>query len=293
MNCLSNPAFAAALLMTCASPTVAQPPPAGLLNPRVEIEYVRPTDAQFEPIYERLKSRKVLETLRQFLAPLKLKEGQKLVVKFDQCGGSYARYKRQGPATVCYEFVDQVERLAPTSPVDLIQTYRRPPVKPDAALVGPVVQALIHEVAIAAFDVLDIPIWGRPDDAADRVAALILLQFSKYDLAWNTIVGTAWFLAGSALAPPDLSDVRGVTAQRYYTTLCIAYGGDRKAFGSFVAAERYNREPAAGDLPQPRARGCAEEFTTLRDSFNSSIGPHLDEALLQQVRLVRWIEFND
>lgn len=286
---------AIALLMAGTPRALAQMlPPPDLVNARVEIEYVRPKNADFLPIHDRLRARKVLETLRQFLAPLKFKDGQKLIVKFDECGKSYFRYQRGGVAIVCYEFVDQIEKLAPSSPVHLIQTQGRPPVKPDAALVGPVVQALIHEVAIAAFDLFDIPVWGRQDDAADRVAALVLLQFSKYDLAWNTIVGTAWFLAGSALAPPDLSDVRGVTAQRYYTMLCIAYGGNRRVFGGFVAAERsFDPSPAAGDLPLVRARGCPEEFTTLRDAFNAAVAPHLDQDLLRRVQVVQWIQFND
>jgi Putative metallopeptidase len=289
-------AVALALSMACAAPAIAQtpPPPPDLFNPKVEFEYVRPRNADFAPLYERLKARKVLETLRQFLAPLKFKDGQKLTVKFDECGAPYQGYKRQGVVTACYEFVDQIDRLAPTAPVQLVQTAMRPPVKPDAARVGPVVQALIHEVAVATFDLLDIPVWGRRDDAADRVAALVMLRFSNYDLAWNTIVGTAWFLAGSALAPPDLADVRGATAQRYYTTLCIAYGGDRKTFGTFVAAERpYDPTPAAGDLPLVRARSCPEEFNTVRDGFNKAVGPHLDQALLRRVQEIRWIVFND
>src|SRR5215470_10643358 len=119
--------FASILLSWMSSAAVAQAPPPDLFNPQIEIDYVRPANADFMPIYDRLKSRKVLETLRQFLAPLKLKEGQKLLVKFDQCGGaSYARYTRQTPtATVCYEFIAQVERLAPAVPVQLIQTRGR------------------------------------------------------------------------------------------------------------------------------------------------------------------------
>src|SRR5262245_1756446 len=287
-------AFAFLLSAVSTAPAMAQAPPADLFNPRVEIEYVRPRNADFVPIHDRLKARKVLETLRQFLAPLKFKDGQKLTVKFDECGATYLRYKRQQVVTVCYEFVDQIDRLAPTAPVQLVQTAMRPPVNPDAARVGPVVQALIHEVAVATFDLLDIPVWGRQDEAADRVAALVMLWFSNYDLAWNTIVGNAWFLAGSALVPPDLADVRGVTAQRYYTMLCIAYGGDRKTFGSFVAVERsYDPSPAAGDLPLARARSCPEEFNTLRDGFNKAVGPHLDQALLKRVQQIKWIAFND
>jgi hypothetical protein len=298
MKRLPSAALAFALSVAATAPAIAQEvrvvPPPDLFNPKVEFEYVRPRNTDFMPIYERLKARKVLETLRQFLAPLKFKDGQTLIVKFDECGAPYRRHKGTGEATVCYEFVDQIDRLAPTAPIQLTQTLGRGPVRPDAARVGPVVQALIHEVAIATFGLLDIPVWGRQENAADRVAGFVMLRFSKYDLAWNTIVGTAWFLAGGALAPPDLSDVRGVTAQRYYTTLCIAYGGDRKTFRSFVAAERpWDQTPAAGDLPLVRARGCAEEFTTLRDGFNAAVMPHLDQALLKRVQDIRWIVFND
>lgn len=287
-------AIACALSVVATAPAIAQAPPADLFNPRVEIEYVRPRNADLMPAYERLKARNVLETLRQFLAPLKFKDGQKLAVKFDECGAPYLRQRAKGTVAVCYEFVEQIDRLAPTAPIQLTQTMGRSPIRPDAARVGPVVQALIHEVAVGTFGLLDIPVWGRQDDAADRVAALVMMRFSNYDLAWNTIVGTAWFLAGSALAPPDLADVRGVTAQRYYTTLCIAYGGDRKTFRSFVAAERpWDQTPAAGDLPLARARGCVEEFTTLRDGFNAAVGPHLDQALLKRVQDIKWIVFND
>jgi len=270
---------------------IAQDPPPDLINRQIEIAYVRPTNPEFEPIYERLQNRKVLETLQQFLAPLKLKDSQKILVKFEQCGTPYARFKREAPAaTVCYELVEQIGRLAPTAPVTLIQTGGRP-VKPDAAVVGPVVQALIHEVAIAAFELLEIPVWGRADDAADRMSALVMLQFSKFDLAWNTIVGTAWFLAGSALAPPDMADVRGTMAQRYYSTLCIAYGGDRTAFGGFVAGRR--RQAAAGDLPDARAAGCPEEYRLVRDGYNTAIKQYVDAALLERVRSIKWITFND
>jgi Putative metallopeptidase len=228
--------------------------------------------------------------LQQFLAPLKLT--RKLVVKFDQCGGATSlRYKHQGPVVICYEYVDQIERLAPRSTVDLAQG----PVTRESAIVGPVVQSILHEVAIAAFDILELPVWGRLDDAADRAAAFMMLQFGQ-DVAWNTVIGSAWFLAGNALSPPDLSDVRGVTAQRYYTTLCIAFGGEqRQAFKSNPNDYRkfwnFVSSGGAGDLPQERAKGCTDEFDTLKRGFDEVVMPHMDRALLEQVQKTSGINF--
>jgi putative metallopeptidase DUF4344 len=294
MKCLAGVAafaFATASVIAGLSPAVAQAPPPDLFNPQIEIEYVEPKTAEFAPIYERLVERKVLETLRQFLAPLKLP--RKLTVRIDECGANYRRYSGQAVATVCYELIGEIERLAPVGNVQLIQTQYRPAIKAEAGIIGPFVQSLLHEIALAVFDILEVPVWGRQDDAADRVAALIMLQFSKDNLAWNTIIGTAWFLAGSALARPDLADVRGVMAQRYYTTLCIAVGGDSRTFGSFVAENRSDKAAAAGDLPPSRARGCREEYEVLSSGFQSVMTPHLDQALVRRVRSITWINFNE
>src|SRR5262245_41448009 len=159
---------AVALLALRCAPAAAQTatvPP----NPRIDIDYVAPTQSpDLVPIHQRLTDRKVLETLRQFLAPLNLPD--KLVVKFAECGGELvARPKQRGQATICYEYVADIERLAPRSTV-LLQPG---PVTHDSAIVGPVVQAVLHEVALAVFDMLELPVWGRTDDAADRVATFI------------------------------------------------------------------------------------------------------------------------
>jgi hypothetical protein len=278
-----------ALPIAASSPGAAQAPP-DLFNPQIEVEYVQPKNAKFKPVYDRLKNRKALETLRQFLAPLKLKPQTKLVVKLDQCDARTVRYKKQGPVTVCYEYVEEIRRLAPKSSVELIQTQSKA-LDEESAIVGPFVQAVLHEVALAIFDVLEVPVWGRAEDAADRVAAYILLKFGD-DVAWNAVVGTAWFMAGNALSAPDLADTRGVMAQRYYTTLCIAFGAEPETFGSFVAERRgglFGTAAAAGDLPPARARGCREEFETIEEAFAATILPHIDTALLAKVQKVKWV----
>lgn len=294
MRCFSLMAMAsaAALLIAVVSAAMAEGPPPDLFNPQIEVEYVQP-DAEkhpeFVPIYQRLKDRKALELFRQFLAPLKFKDGQKLILKLDQCDGRYAHYTRQTPAvvTICYEFDQELVRLAPTTTVQLVQTVGHPAVPADAARVGPFALEVLHGVALAAFDLLDIPVWGRKDDAADRVAALVMLQFSKSNMAWTAIVGTAWFLAGETVEAPDLSNVRGIIAQRYYTTLCIAVGADRKTFGSFVGEWR-GGYGAAGDLPKERAVGCGDEYATLAHGVEDLISPHINAELLKQVQNTKW-----
>lgn len=294
-----------ALFLAVASPSVAQTRPDP--NPQIDIAYDAPADSSLTRAYQLVLSSKPLETLAQFLAPLKLE--QRLVVRFEQCTGPgeprrlYPARHRLGGASVCYEFVDQVLRLAPKSPVTLIQADGGT-VTPKMAIAGPIVQELLHETMIAAFDVWRIPVWGRRDDAADRLAAFVLRNFGKDQLARNTILGSAFYLSSGALARPDFADERGITAQRYYTTLCIAFGGDydedvrkneqasgvRVSFGAFVASLRGDNG-AAGDLPMARAQGCPDEYQSVYWAFKKLVLPHLDASLMKQVMAIDWVVF--
>src|SRR5262245_34143402 len=164
-----------------------------LKNSQIEIVYVVPRDANHKAIYERLKKRGVLEDLQQFLSPLKLP--RKLTVRLDQCGGAVPRYRPQGPVTVCYEYIEEIERLA----------YG--PLRRDM-IAGAFVQELLHQTARGVFDGLKVPVWGRVFDAADNLSAFIMLQFGK-DVAVRTIRGSHMFMSailifGSDVAPSDV-----------------------------------------------------------------------------------------
>ena len=58
------------------------------------------------------------------------------------------------------------------------------------AVVGPFVDVLLHELSHAIFDMLKIPLFGKEEDAADQLAAFILLQFGN-EVARRTITGAA------------------------------------------------------------------------------------------------------
>src|SRR5258705_13580436 len=109
--CTMSAVMAALIGSMMAPPASAQQQlPAELQNPNVEIVYKEPRTAAFKPIAERVKQRRALEQLRVFMAPLRLP--RKLTVNVDECGASMREYQPQGPVVICYEVIDQIEKIA-------------------------------------------------------------------------------------------------------------------------------------------------------------------------------------
>jgi hypothetical protein len=247
----------------------------GLRNAQIEIAYGEPSNPGLRPIEQRLRKRMVLEQLQAFLAPLRLPSS--LLIRTEQCGALTAPYDARGPVTLCYEYMEQLERLAPESFVYIGTGY----LTRDDALVGAFVQLALRETALAAFSMLDIPFWGRVDAAADNVAGFIMLQFGK-DIAWRTMMGTAWLLAqsGALGIGRDFYNVRSPEGQRFFNYLCLAYAADPQQFNFLVTNS---------DLPQRRVDFCQQDYEKLRSSFNQVIMPHVDPELLKRVQAVAWL----
>src|SRR5262249_24886406 len=244
-----------------------------LQNSQIEIVYGQPSNPSYRPMYDRLKRLQVLEELRQFLVPLRLP--RKLTVQVDQCGAPTRPYRPGGPATICYELVEQIERVAAKTDED----------KREMVLVGTFVQAMFHEVALAVLDVLQVPIWGRREDAADRLAGFIMLQFGE-DVARQTVIGTGLFLetAGKNWTGKEFANATSPEAQRYFNFLCMAYGGPPKTFEFLVKPD----DKQQTILPQDRADRCKDEYAQVRKAFNLRIMPYVDPDLLVKVKSVRW-----
>jgi hypothetical protein len=249
-----------------------------LKNPQIEIAYVEPRNSNYRPIYDRLKKRQVLEELRAFLAPLRLP--RKLRVKIQECGED-----PQQPVTICYEYLDRLERLAPEGTVlfGVGKQDRREDevITREDVLVGAFVQATLRETALAVFDLLDVPFWGRAEFAADNVAALIMLQFGKA-VAWKTVIGSAWILAQlGATGIGDFYVPRSAEAQRFFNYICLAWAADPELFAFLVRNK---------NLPQERADDCASDYVKLRYSFDATITPHVDQELLKKVQSIEWLK---
>jgi hypothetical protein len=278
----------------------------------ITIAYEQPKKAEYVAILDRLRKRKVLETLQQFLSPLKFP----LTVRTAECGAHYAPYKHGGPVTICYEFVDLIESVVPgekgvrsTDPglPNMFGTLGK--IGPnlitrEMATVGPFVQHVLHETALAVFDNLEVPVWGRLHDAADYSAAFLLFQFGS-DIARKTIFGTAYFLnqwdavirEGQITDVNYLGDIRPTVRQRYYNLLCIAVGKDPIGFSSFIAIGRPNTPI---DLPTRRIAHCrgvslageaayTSDYEKVRRAFTTQILPYVDQERLKKVRETKWI----
>jgi Putative metallopeptidase len=266
---------AAAALACGVTPMTAPPLLAqDLKTSQIEIAYGVPRDANHKAIYERLKKRAVLEDLQQFLSPLKLP--RKLTVRLDQCGGPVPRYRPGGAVTVCYEYIEEIERLA----------YG--PLRRDM-IAGSFVQELLHQTGRGVFDSLKVPVWGRVSDAADNLAAFIMLQFGK-EVAIRTVRGSHMFFSAIITFGTDVgpSDIRSTAAQRYYNYMCIAYGADPETFNYLVDIDERR-----STLPRHRRAWCPWEYIAVRKSFERYIRPHVDEAKLAKVKTMDWLRPDD
>ena len=260
-----------------ASPAAAQAP-AAAVGGQVRISYGEPKTPAHRVIYERLQKRRVLEDLQEFLSPLKLPAP--LTIKIEACNGVVNAYYSNQAVTICYEYIAWIHQVAR-------QVTLSNEISLEDAVVGPFVDVLLHEVSHAIFDLLKIPLFGREEDAADQLAAFILLQFGN-DVARRTIVGAALLFRQMSIeqqpGTADYAAVHGLPAQRFINVLCIAYGAQPQLFADFVKQ---------GFLPVHRIGHCRWEYRQIAHAFKTLISPHIDLALQEKVRGREWLRADD
>lgn len=244
---------------------------------RIQIEYVEPKNPAHQPIYDRLKQARFLEKMQEFLSPFRLP--RMLLLKTVGCDGEVNAWYDDGTITLCYEYIEDVWRTAPTEATPA-------GVSPVDALVAPVFDTTLHEFGHAIFEILQIPVFGREEDGADQVAAYIALQLGK-DQARRQIAGVAYAYMTEAKAEakttPKLerfANEHGTPAQRFYNVLCVAYGADPKLFGDLVEK---------GYLPKDRSEGCEAEYQQAAFAFQKLLGPHIDRRLAKKVLNKSWL----
>jgi hypothetical protein len=243
---------------------------------RIKIEYEAPQDSAFQPIYDTLKKNQTLEKLQQILAPFRLPYD--MTIKTKQCGMSNAWYQRP-TLTICYEYLADILKNLPkeNAPSGVTETD---------AILGQFYYVVFHEMGHAMFDALNVPLFGRPEDAADEFAAYLMLHLGPPTDTRRLITGAAYSykndIQGTKVTAPlqAFSDVHGAPAQRFYNLLCMAYGADPQNFGDLVTK---------GYLPQARARSCHNEYGELNFAFQRLIKPYLDPQLTKDVLSKSWL----
>jgi hypothetical protein len=174
--------------------------------------------------------------------------------------------------TVCYEYLNDIWKNAPTETTPA-------GIAPIDTLIGPLADVFLHEAGHAIFSILQIPLFGREEDAADQFSTYIMLKFDKGE-ARRLILGSAYQYKGDLSAPTitvtqqKFADEHGTSAQRFFNLLCMAYGADSRLFGDVVKK---------GFLPEERAVGCDREYTQIAKAFDELIGPYIDRRLARKL----------
>lgn len=243
---------------------------------RVSIRYVTPKNPEHQLVYMQMKQRGALEELQTFLSPLLLP--RTLGIRLADCDGETDAFYDFASITICYELIAELWENMPeeTTPAGI---------DPIDTVIGPLFEIALHEVAHALFDLLRLPVLGREEDAADQVAAYILLQLDDTE-ARRLITGAAHaygteeLRTGKCRSLEDYSSEHSTPAQRAFNTLCIAYGANRRLFANVVSE---------GYLPKARAEFCHEEYEQVQDAFDILIQPHIDPELQKQIHGRAWL----
>ncbi len=268
MRCAADLAAGVALVFSAFPVEAAQSRGAA-----IRIAYQRPPHGETHAIYRDLKERQVLEGLRVIVRSLR--PPRSLTLQLSVCREPNAWYaSRSRTITVCYEYVrevrDRASRIAPGIGGK----------QPDAVS-GPLAQVFLHELGHALHDLLNVPVLGREEDAADQFAALVLLQLPSAS-ARHAIDGIAHLMRSQAaeetVDEAVLADDHGLTAQRLYNLLCLAYGSDRRTFGYLVEG---------GALPKSRAAHCGAEYDLALYSQQMLFLHHLRNGRIGRERIRR------
>lgn len=184
------------------------------------------------------------------------------------CGDTQAFYEPGAHrVSLCTELVDEtgreVERAFPRVGDRARARWR-------AHVVAASTYFLYHEVAHAVMHVLELPVTGRTEDAADQLALKLLLTAGDSAAALNALfAASSLFLAWSRearAAPEELSGVHALPLQRHFNAECWGYALDRSP---------ENRAYGQRLVPEDRREQCDEEWAQISSSWDRLLAPHL------------------
>jgi hypothetical protein len=266
-----------ALTLAAASAQVPAGDPS-IETDRFDIEYVAPKDPAHRGLYEMMKSQRLLEKFQELFSPVRLPE--RIVLRLEGCDGVANASFWQNTISVCYEYFEFLEKHAPKMGMAGLT--------PRDALIGPTVDVFLHELGHAIVQTLDIPFFGREEEAADYIATTIMLQFFKDD-ARRLILGASFISGSEAMeeqgrAPElvSLADVHSLPAVRYFNRWCMAYGYNPALFADAMSL---------GMLPMSRSKHCRYEYATNEFAFRQLVEPYIDQNLKAKIASRKWFEF--
>ncbi len=195
-------------------------------------------------------------TVQDLNAALSLPED--VMIEFLQCGSEDAYYDPNVRSiTLCYELVQRYTEALGSNDGSM-----------ETAALHAGLFTLFHEMGHALIDVLELPITGREEDAADEFAAIMLLWSEQEEAALSgaqqfSVDAEEWEAA-------PYWDEHGTDMQRFYNIACYVYGSDSDRWADLVSDET---------LPQERADLCEEDYWRKSYSWNQLLAPYLKQQI--------------
>jgi len=251
---------------------------------RIQVQYEPPKNPAHQKLYEMVMRRHTLEIVQTMFSPIKLPID--LLIKTVGCDGvSNAWYQLEGgkpTIKLCYEYLEDIWNSMPE------QDASSGKLTMADAICGQLFFAAAHEIGHAMFDIFDVPVFGRQEDAADQFATYVMLQFGGSQ-AYRFVSGAAYGYHGYikdlkqkptvTLPVAAFSSDHGAPEERYFNLICIAYGYDPKLFA--VEMEK---------LPESRAKKCKYEYEDIKFAMLTVFHSHVDQEALNQVLAINWLD---
>lgn len=243
---------------------------------RIKIEYVAPKDPAHQSLYEVLRERRVLERMQRLYSPFRLPTD--LTIRTAGCDGVINAWYGRGNVTLCYELISLISQPMPKG-------VAWAGITDEDAAVGQFLYIAGHEVGHAMFDLLNLPITGSAEDAADQFSTYLMLRMGR-EQARRLISGSAYYFRRYlqdqtlTLRLESFSGEHSQPQQRFYNQLCMAYGADATTFAELVSS---------GFLPEKRAKRCLWEYGKISAALQTLFAPHIDTDLAKSVLDESWL----
>lgn len=176
-------------------------------------------------------------------------------VIMDKCGQPNAFYSPEdgGKIKMCDEW-------APFS-YDAFGRYKENKEEVQRMTINTVIETFIHELGHCLIDQWKLPATGNQEDAADQLAAFVLID--EADDSSQIIMDAAEFWLILAVTRGELgrnnyADEHSLDQVRFYNFACLVFGSNPDKYVSLV--EDY-------DLPLRRAVRCKDEYQDMRRAW--------------------------
>lgn len=247
------------------SPT---PAPKQAATPSITVIYTPAETARGQEIQGLMERTQSYEQLTAGLNQV-LSLPEPLTLNQRECGMVNAFYSPADRQIVmCYELVDYFLSLYAAE----VETDPNAP-PPEISTVGALGFVMLHELGHAVIDLLDVPIFGREEDAADQFATIIL---SRTDIGHLAAQSTAvWFYTASEqqdVAAIPYWDEHSLDIQRFFNIMCMLYGSDPATYSDLMQQL---------DVPERRTAMCQQEYAQAWENWQDVLAPHVSPLDIQ------------